>query len=97
MKSTSTAQVNLRMDETLKKETERIFEELGMNLTTGFTVMAKAVVRYGGIPFELMVDPFERKEMQDELRRRIEEKESGRSKLKQVVKTMEELELELYG
>ena len=97
MKSSSTAQVNLRMDESLKKETERIFEELGMNLTTGFTVMAKAVVRYGGIPFDLTIDPFEQKGMQDELRRRIEEKEAGRSKSKQVVKTMEELELGLYG
>ena len=95
--STSTAQVNLRMDESLKKEVERIFDELGMNLTTGFTVMAKAVVRNGGFPFELMVDPFEKKEMQDELRRRIEEKEEGKSKLRQVVKTMEELERELYG
>ena len=95
--TTTTAQVNLRMDESLKKEVERIFDELGMNLTTGFTVIAKAVVRNGGIPLELLIDPFDRKEMQDELRRRIEEKEDGRTKLRQVVKTMEELERELYG
>ena len=30
MKSKATAQVNLRMDDSLKKETERIFDELGM-------------------------------------------------------------------
>ena len=93
----TTTHVNFRMEASLKKETERVFEELGMNLTTGFTVLAKAIVRAGGIPFDLRIDPFEAAPMQAELARRIAEKDSGRSKARQVVKTMEELEASLHG
>jgi len=28
-------------------------DDLGMNLTTGLNVLAKAVIRHGGFPFEL--------------------------------------------
>lgn len=46
------------MDENLKREFDSIVTELGMNMTTAFTVLAKADVREQGIPFILSADPF---------------------------------------
>ena len=47
--------VNVRMDETLKKQLEWLCGELGMSISTAVTVFAKTAVREGRIPFELRV------------------------------------------
>ena len=52
------AQVNIRIDDTLKEKAERIFDELGLNMTSAFTIFVKEAVRRSGIPFELTLDPF---------------------------------------
>ena len=54
----STTSVTIRMDDQLKRQAEKLFEELGMNMTTAFTVFTKAAVRQGKIPFEIAIDPF---------------------------------------
>jgi DNA-damage-inducible protein J len=50
--------VNFRMDEDLKKSMESVCNELGMNMTTAFTIFAKKLSREKRIPFEVSVDPF---------------------------------------
>lgn len=50
--------VNIRMDEELKKNMEQICQELGMNMTTAFTIFAKKMSRERRIPFEVSIDPF---------------------------------------
>lgn len=50
--------VNIRMDEDLKKNMEQTCQELGMNLTTAFTIFAKKMTREKRIPFEVSIDPF---------------------------------------
>lgn len=50
--------VNIRMDEDLKKSMEQTCQELGMNMTTAFTIFAKKMSREKRIPFEVSVDPF---------------------------------------
>jgi DNA-damage-inducible protein J len=82
--------VNIRMDANLKKNLEKTCKELGMNVTTAFTIFAKKVVREQRIPFEVTVDKFYSESNMRELDRRIEEMENGTAKV--VVKTMEELE-----
>lgn len=52
------ANLNIRVDDTLKKQAETIFSELGISLSAATTMFLKQVVRYNGIPFELRVDPF---------------------------------------
>ena len=52
----ASASVTIRMDETLKRQAETVFNEMGMNMTTAVTIFAKAVVRQGRIPFEIAVD-----------------------------------------
>ena len=43
--------VNFRLDTQLKKKLEILCNELGMSLTTAFTIFAKKMVREQGIPF----------------------------------------------
>ncbi|MBR2949250.1 MAG: type II toxin-antitoxin system RelB/DinJ family antitoxin [Lachnospiraceae bacterium] len=50
--------VSIRMDEELKKSMEQTCQELGMNMTTAFTIFAKKMTRENRIPFEVSVDPF---------------------------------------
>lgn len=52
------ANLNIRVDDTLKKQAEMIFSDLGLNLSTATTMFLKQVVRHNGIPFELRADPF---------------------------------------
>lgn len=84
------ANVNIRVDDAIKQQAESIFSDLGMSLSTATNVFYKQVVRYGGIPFELRIDPFYSKENQSHLKQIINDYESGKSK--PVVKTMDELE-----
>ena len=45
--------ISIRMDENLKKDMEFICQELGLNMTTAFTIFAKQMVREKKIPFEV--------------------------------------------
>ncbi len=45
--------VNIRMDETIKKEFDTVCNELGFNMTTAVNVFARAVIRKHGIPFDI--------------------------------------------
>jgi len=50
--------VNFRMDSDLKKNMEKLCGELGMSMTTAFTIFAKKMTREKRIPFEVSADPF---------------------------------------
>lgn len=45
--------ITVNVDAQTKKNTEKIFQDLGFNMTTGVNMFLKAVERYQGIPFEL--------------------------------------------
>lgn len=51
-------EVNFRMDAELKRSMEQACSELGMSMTTAFTIFAKKVSREKRIPFDVSVDPF---------------------------------------
>lgn len=61
------ANLNIRVDDTLKQQAESIFSDLGISLSTATTMFLKQVVRYNGIPFELRADPFYSAENQTRL------------------------------
>ena len=50
--------VNIRMNAELKQSMEDVCRELGMNMTTAFTIFAKKMSRERRIPFDVSVDPF---------------------------------------
>ena len=80
--------VNIRMDEELKKSMEQTCQELGMNMTTAFTIFAKKMSREKRIPFEVSVDPFYSEKNTNTLNESIEQLKEGNV----VIKTIEELE-----
>lgn len=49
----STVNISMRIDEELKKQAEDLFNDLGMNMTTAFTVFARQAVREQRIPFSI--------------------------------------------
>lgn len=48
--------INIRMDENLKRQFDHLCSELGLNMTTAFNVFAKTMVRQQKIPFEISMD-----------------------------------------
>lgn len=51
-----TTNFSVRMDKQVKQESEALFQDLGMNLTTAINVFLRQAVRAGGFPFEIKVD-----------------------------------------
>lgn len=84
------ATVSFRMDDSLKRQTETILEELGLNMTTAMTMFAKTIVREQRLPLDLSIDPFYSAINQARLKQAIENYESGKSE--PIKKSMEELE-----
>ncbi len=48
--------LNIRTDKDVKIAAERIFEELGMNMTTAVNIFLRQTIRENGIPFELKLN-----------------------------------------
>lgn len=70
--------VNIRMDEDLKKSMEKTCQELGMNMTTAFTIFAKKMSREKRIPFEVSVDPFYSESNMGHLNRGVDALNAGK-------------------
>lgn len=73
----ATAMVNIRMDETTKHEMETVCKDLGMSMTTAFTIFAKKMGRERRIPFEVSVDPFYSEENLAHLHRSVAALDAG--------------------
>jgi DNA-damage-inducible protein J len=54
--SVAQTNINIRMDENLKRDFDALCSNLGLTMTAAFTVFAKAVVRQQGIPFEISMN-----------------------------------------
>ena len=48
--------INIRMDDILKQDFDKLCGELGLNMTTAFNIFARTVVRQRGIPFPVALD-----------------------------------------
>lgn len=48
--------LNIRTDKAIKDQAEKIFNELGLNVTTAVNIFLRTVIREQGIPFELKLD-----------------------------------------
>ena len=53
----NTINVNIRVDEEIKKQTESLLAEMGLNMTTAVNMFLRQVLRTGGIPFEITTRP----------------------------------------
>ena len=48
--------INIRMDENLKRDFDALCGDLGLTMTAAFNVFAKTMVRQQRIPFEISMD-----------------------------------------
>lgn len=60
------ANLNIRVDDGLKKQAEEVLSELGLSISSATTVFLKQVVRSGGIPFELKLENYNDKKEPEE-------------------------------
>jgi DNA-damage-inducible protein J len=81
--------INIRIDEELKKSMEQTCQDLGMNMTTAFTIFAKKVSREKRIPFEVSVDPFFSESNMAHLRRGIKDLNEGKGKVHDIIEDEE--------
>lgn len=51
------ANINIRIDDNLKKDAENLFNDLGLNMTTATTMFLKQCLYCHGLPFEVRMDP----------------------------------------
>lgn len=52
----TTTNLNIRMDKKVKEDAEKIFGELGLNMTSAINIFLRASIRESGIPFALKLD-----------------------------------------
>lgn len=84
--------VNIRMDENLKKQFDAFCSEIGMSMTTAFCVFAKTAVRQNRIPFEISAesDPFYSEANQARLRKSIADLNAGKGKIHELIEVADE-------
>ncbi len=80
--------ITIRIDEGLKKDFDRVCDDLGMPMSTAVNIFAKKVVREKRIPFEVSMDPFYSDGNLAALKKSIEQIRSGKT----VEMTLEDLE-----
>ena len=51
-----TTNLNIRIDKSVKEQSDKIFNELGLNMTTATNMFLRTAIRENGIPFELKLD-----------------------------------------
>ena len=47
--------LNLRIDSNIKKQAEKVVDELGISMSAAIVLYLKAIVRENGIPFDMKV------------------------------------------
>ena len=52
----TTTNLNIRTDKSVKEQAERIFNELGITMTTAVNMFLRTAIREHGIPFELKLE-----------------------------------------
>ena len=87
----STINVNIRIDEELKKQTEVLLSEMGLNMTTAVNIFLRQVLRTGGIPFEITTrtDDFYNTANQQRLLNSINRLEKGAGTIHELVEVDE--------
>lgn len=52
----ATTNLNIRVDKDIKEQADKIYSELGMNMTTAINMFLRTTIREHGIPFALKLD-----------------------------------------
>jgi len=72
------AQINIRIDDTLKSQAETLFDELGLNISSAVNIFFKEAVRTQSLPLELKLDPFYSKKNMAVLEASVADADAGK-------------------
>lgn len=82
------ALVSIRMDDVLKKEFDKVCNELGLSMSTAVIILAKKMTRERRIPFDVSVDNFYSPQNMAALAESLKQLENGQT----VEKNLDELD-----
>ena len=51
-----TSNVSFRIDSNIKSQADRLFAELGLNMTTAFNIFLRQAIREGALPFQVTIN-----------------------------------------
>jgi len=54
--ATNTSNVSFRVDTDVKNQADKLFAQLGLNMTTAFNIFLRQSIREGSIPFNVTVN-----------------------------------------
>jgi len=74
----ATSVVNFRLDSELKNTLNKFCDDVGLTLSSLFTIFAKRVAREQKIPFEIENDPFYSEENMNWIRESVKQIEQGK-------------------
>ena len=80
--------IQIRVDQALKTEAEKLFSDLGLDIPTAVRLFLKQSLINNGLPFAVERDPFYSPRNMAALRKSMAQLEAGQT----VSKTLEELE-----
>lgn len=72
------AQVNFRIDDTIKAKAESVCTAMGLTMSTAINIFLTKLANEQRIPFEVAIDPFYSEEHIDMLEKRIADMKAGR-------------------
>ncbi|KXB48297.1 addiction module antitoxin, RelB/DinJ family [Umbribacter vaginalis] len=78
------AQVNFRVDDTIKAKAECACAAMGLNMSTAINIFLTKLANEQRIPFEVAVDPFYRDENMARLKESINQLNAGKGKVHEV-------------
>ena len=82
--------INIRMDEELKKQFDKFCSDVGMSMTTAFCIFAKKAVKEQRIPFEITADPFYSASNIKRLEKAIDDLNQGKGKQHDIIEVEDE-------
>ena len=82
--------INIRIDEELKKQFEKFCEDTGLTMTTAFNIFIKKAVKEQRIPFEITADPFYSASNIERLEKAIKDAKEGKLTIHDLVEVEDE-------
>ena len=78
------AQINFRVDDTVKAKAERACAAMGLTMSTAINIFLTKLANEQRIPFEVAVDPFYSEENMERLKKSIADLNAGKGKVHEV-------------
>lgn len=78
------AQVNFRIDDTIKAKAESVCSAMGLTMSTAINIFLTKLANEQRIPFEVSIDPFYSDENMARLRKSIADLNAGKGKVRKV-------------